>query len=246
GRVGDGAQFDLRVRYSWESPILGSAGGPRRALPLLPDEDIFIINGDSLTDVDLRSLAEAHRTSGALVTMAVVENRWPGRYGGVVTDSRGIVKGFVPRTSPATSYHFIGVQLVHPSVFGRLPKDEPAESVGQVYPLLIAERPGSVRGFLTRSSFVDVGTLSDYFDASLSLAQRYGFDAPPPGERTRIDPTARLLETVVWDDVEIGAGAILRRCIVADRVRIPTGARFENCAIIEQDGELKTTSITHG
>ena len=33
--VGDGAHLGLRVRYSWEQPILGSAGGPRHALPLL-------------------------------------------------------------------------------------------------------------------------------------------------------------------------------------------------------------------
>src|SRR6185295_10208415 len=33
--LGDGAAEGVRVRYSWEMPVLGSAGGPRRALPLL-------------------------------------------------------------------------------------------------------------------------------------------------------------------------------------------------------------------
>src|SRR6266540_3588892 len=35
--VGDGSDLAARVRYSWESPVLGSAGGPRHALPLLLD-----------------------------------------------------------------------------------------------------------------------------------------------------------------------------------------------------------------
>src|SRR3954469_23242456 len=35
--VGDGSDLGARVRYSWESPVLGSAGGPRHALPLLLD-----------------------------------------------------------------------------------------------------------------------------------------------------------------------------------------------------------------
>jgi hypothetical protein len=35
--VGDGADLGARVRYSWEQPLLGSAGGPRHALPLLID-----------------------------------------------------------------------------------------------------------------------------------------------------------------------------------------------------------------
>ena len=35
--VGDGSDLGARVRYSWESPVLGSAGGPRHALPLILD-----------------------------------------------------------------------------------------------------------------------------------------------------------------------------------------------------------------
>src|SRR5215204_4131668 len=37
GAIGDGSDIGVRVRYSWEVPVLGSAGGPRRALPLLQD-----------------------------------------------------------------------------------------------------------------------------------------------------------------------------------------------------------------
>src|SRR6476661_5084153 len=36
--VGDGSDMGATVRYSWEEPLLGSAGGPRHALPLLLDE----------------------------------------------------------------------------------------------------------------------------------------------------------------------------------------------------------------
>src|SRR4051812_44818618 len=88
--VGDGSGLGAQVRYSWECPILGSAGGPRKALALLPAGDFFIINGDTLTDIDLSALASAHHRSGALVTMAVLADRaLLARYGGVVTDSQG-------------------------------------------------------------------------------------------------------------------------------------------------------------
>ena len=143
GRVGDGSDLGVRVRYSWEAPrVLGSAGGPRKALPLLGDAAFYIVNGDTLCDVDLGALAAQHAETGALVTMAVIENPQPERYGGVVTDSRGIVYGFVPRGSPAAKYHFVGVQMADPSVFAGLPADEPAESVAGIYRALIAEKPG--------------------------------------------------------------------------------------------------------
>ena len=41
----------VRVRYSWEQPILGSAGGPRRAFALRPADRPLLVNGDTLTDV---------------------------------------------------------------------------------------------------------------------------------------------------------------------------------------------------
>ena len=44
----------LRVRYSWEQPqVLGSAGGPRQALAIIGADTFLIVNGDTLTDVDL-------------------------------------------------------------------------------------------------------------------------------------------------------------------------------------------------
>src|SRR5688572_5174430 len=41
--VGDGADLGLRVRYSWEVPVLGSAGGPQRAIPLIGAPRFLII-----------------------------------------------------------------------------------------------------------------------------------------------------------------------------------------------------------
>src|SRR5688500_7450309 len=125
--VGDGADLGARVRYSWESPILGSAGGPRHALPLLLDgrspsrrsgaaaeadppsarggfgdadgaERTFVlVNGDTLTNVDLRAMLAQHRESGALVTMALIPNPRPDKYGGVLLDAGHAVTGFTRR-----------------------------------------------------------------------------------------------------------------------------------------------------
>ena len=58
--------------------------------------------------------------------------------------------------------------------------------------------------------------------------------------------SARVIDSVIWDDVSVGAGATLERCIVADGVKIPAGASFRNCAIIQRDGELTRTAIGGG
>jgi NDP-sugar pyrophosphorylase family protein len=51
--LGDGQDLGVRVRYSWETPVLGSAGGPKRAAPILGASRFLIVNGDTLTNLDL-------------------------------------------------------------------------------------------------------------------------------------------------------------------------------------------------
>ena len=162
--LGDGSDLSVRVRYSWEQPrILGSAGGPRHALDILGEDTFVIVNGDTLTDLNLTALLQAHRASGAAVTMALVPNREPEKYGGVVLDRDGRVAGFVSRgASAAGSHHFIGVQVARAEVFRDLPDGEPASSVGGVYDALIASRPGTIRGYVSDASFWDIGTVDDY------------------------------------------------------------------------------------
>ena len=242
--VGDGSDLGMRVRYSFESPVLGSAGGPRKALPLLPDDDFFILNGDTLTTVDLQALAENHHETAALVTIAVVPNQWPDRYGGLVVDATGRFHSAVPRGSSVRSYHVVGVQMAHPAAFAHLPLNEPAESISGVYRSLVAQNPGAVRAFLCPADFWDVGTAADYLEASGSIGGREGNRLPHVGRGSIVAPTARVIDSVLWDDVEVGAGATLNRCIVADGVQIPAGASFQNCAIIQREGELVVADIT--
>lgn len=228
--VGDGADLGARVRYSWEQPVLGSAGGPRHALSLLAGT-FLLVNGDTLTDVDVQALADAHRASGAAVTMALIPNPRPDKYGGVRVSEDGWVAGFTRRGSPEPSYHFIGVQMAERAVFADLEDGVPAESVAGLYPRLMARNARSVRAFISAASFHDIGTADDYLRTSIELAAREG-DRLAGGAGVRVDDSARLTRTAVWDDVVIGRGASLVECVVADGCRIPAGARYERCAIV--------------
>jgi NDP-sugar pyrophosphorylase family protein len=236
--VGDGSDLDVRVRYSWEQPVLGSAGGPRRALPLLVDtmeDDFLIVNGDTLTDVDIWSLIERHRQSGALVTMALIPNPRPDHYGGVAVSEDGWVTGFTRAAGAGTanaprSFHFIGVQVAKSKAFTDLADGVPAESVNALYPKLIAANPRSVAAYISQASFLDIGTPRDCLDTSLALADEEG--ARFMGTDSRVAASAVLVRTMLWDDVTVGARAHLQDCIVADGVRVPEGARYERCAIV--------------
>jgi len=247
--LGDGAELGMRIRYSWEVPVLGSAGGPKRALPLLsnpepgvpspgsrvPDRGTFlIVNGDTLTDVNLSAVVDDHRRSGALVTMAVVPNTEPEKYSGVRVTPDGEFAGWVPRAAQEPSYHFIGVQVAEAAAFDSVAAGIPSE-VRTLYSALIAAQPGSVRAFRTRAEFFDIGTPSDYLDTSLTLATREAIDTVA---NAQVSPTARVERSLLWDDVIVEDGAMLRECVVTDGVRVPADTSWHGVTIRIASDEL--------
>jgi NDP-sugar pyrophosphorylase family protein len=229
--VGDGTALGVSVRYSWEQEVLGSGGGPRRALPLLESDPFLILNGDTLTDLDLDALVAEHHRTGALVTLAVVPHPVPGRYGGVLVEQDGSVSGFAPPGDRRPSWHFVGVQVAAKAVFAPLPDGKPLETVSGIYRDLIRARPGSVRAWRTEGTFIDIGTPGDYLRASLALAAAEGRPEVQLGAECRVAPTARLEQTILWDRVVVGAGARLVDTVVADGVVVPAGASFERVAL---------------
>jgi NDP-sugar pyrophosphorylase family protein len=244
--VGDGSDLGARVRYSWEQPlVLGSAGGPRRALPMVGGSNaaFFLINGDTMTDVDLQALAAAHEASEALVTMALVPNREPHKYGGVLTAPDGAVTGFASRGANAEgSSHFIGVQVARAEAFLALQDGQPVNSFGEAYARLLTSRPGCIRAYSCEAAFQDIGTVSDYWTTSFAC-----LGGRPPeqayGRRVRIDAGARITRSILWDDVEVGADSAIEECIVTDHVRIPAGSVHRRSVLRQGDQGLLVTPL---
>ena len=222
GIVGDGAHLGLRARYSWERQILGSAGGPKLALTLWPalNGPCLIVNGDTLTNVALEPLIEAHRASRARVTMAVIANPRPDHYNGIRADADNAITGFISKGHTEPTWHFVGIQVVDPAVFDRLTMGEPAETVSGIYRDLVQESPGAVRVFPISAPFLDVGTPADYLSAVLGLA---GKDVVIEG-KANVDPSAELSRCVIWEQATVGSGARLSNCVVLSGADVKAGA----------------------
>jgi mannose-1-phosphate guanylyltransferase len=237
--VGDGTQFGMEVRYSWETQVLGSGGGPARALPLLAADRFFIVNGDTLSDFDVAGLRDAHIRSRAEVTLAVAAADL-GKYGALLGDSEGCLTGVVPRGTAAAAlapktrpWHFVGVQAVNSSAFAMIDPSRPSEVFREIYPSLVRRAPASVRVFPITGAFHDIGTPADYLHTVQRLARA---EARPLdcGLDTQVGPGAQIEGTVLWDRVRIGKGARLTNCVIADDVVIPPGVHYDRMAITRE------------
>jgi NDP-sugar pyrophosphorylase family protein len=224
--IGDGTQYGLAVRYSWEPQILGSAGGPARALPILDAPRFYLVNGDTLTDVDLAAMAAAHVESDALVTMALIPNPDPAHYGGVSVDHAGGVTGFTAKGPGNPGLHFIGVQVVNADVFAELDPNLKADTVGRLYNDIIARHPGRVRAFVSRASFRDIGTAADYLATCVALGRSEGRSDVIIEDGASVDRHASLAQSVIWPETQIAGDVTLEECVVAGGAVVPPGSRF--------------------
>jgi len=242
--VGDGAASGCRVRYSWEPVLLGSAGGPRHALSLLGDR-FFLLNGDTLCDVNLGQLLDTHLSSGALVTLAVTPNLATKRYGGVLVDPDGWVTRFVPSSDNQRGLHFVGVQLVEASVFKPLTDGTPTASVGGIYDKLLT-RPGQVAVHRVDKRFLDIGTPADYLATHRSISAAPTSKEFSSGHRCLVHPSARLDGSVLWNDVTVGAHCRVTNCVLADGVRLPDGTNLDRHTVVQMPAEAQAETTMFG
>jgi mannose-1-phosphate guanylyltransferase len=174
--LGDGARFRVRIRYSWEDPILDTGGGIKRAEPLLAGEPFVVVNGDSLLELPLRELVEHHRTRGSLATMALRPNPDPARYGAIEIDADdrvrrvvGLPPGEVP--GPLRAFMFPGLHVFEPDVFRWMDAGAAYSVIRVTYPRLLAAG-APVRGFVTTARWINIDTPVALAEADAELRRQ--------------------------------------------------------------------------
>ncbi len=68
---GDGSQWGLKILYSREPQLLGTAGGVKRMQEFLADAPFLVVYGDNLFDFDLGKLVRVHEQGHVIATLAL-------------------------------------------------------------------------------------------------------------------------------------------------------------------------------
>lgn len=156
---GNGQKFGVEICYVEESQPLGTAG----ALSLIESstDPLLVINGDILTRVDFRAMADFHQEQQADMTVAVKEHESHIPFGVIEVDGvriTGISEKPVLR-------HFInaGIYLLNPEVCRSIPKGRPYDMPQLIRQLVMDKR--RVASFLVREYWLDIGQVEDYEQA---------------------------------------------------------------------------------
>lgn len=147
---GDGTKWNVKLNYSVEPQLLGTAGGVKNMETFLRSNEAFLVHyGDILTDQDFSAMLHFHQQRQALVTLLVHERA---RSNSVIVMNREnhIVK-FLERPSDEerrgveSPWVNSGICICAPELFDYIPAPGPADLPRDVFPKLI--EGGRIFGF---------------------------------------------------------------------------------------------------
>jgi NDP-mannose synthase len=156
----DGSQLGLKIRYSFEDRPLGTAG-PLSLVSGL-DETFIVANGDVLTTLDLRSLVDYHRRSGAAATIATHVRRVNIDLGVIQFDDGNRLVGYIEKPT----YEFqvsMGIYVFEPRVLQYIEYQKYLDFPDLV--LRLIEAGELVVGYPFTGYWQDLGRPDDYEQA---------------------------------------------------------------------------------
>ncbi len=263
------APAGMELVFSHEPEILGTAGGLRKAAEHFGAEPLYLVNADSLTDVDLAAAWAAHADSARLATMIVTTHQPGSGYrpiavAGAEPTGRvcrlagrkwGDLEGW-PRT-------FTGVHILEPSILSSIPEG-PCDINADVYPRLLDEDQEAVGAWLHSGWWFEAGSPARYLELNMQILERSGSRTlAAPGSRVdpdaqvarsiigagaRIERGSQVVDCVVWDGAVVGEEVSLRRCIVSGRTPAPCGTAWVDTIFLQRDDQpgYETAPLSEG
>lgn len=232
--------FDMQIDYSEETRLLGTGGGPRRALDLL-GETTLLINGDVVTQAATGPLLEAHARGTNQATLALHRGPSGTGYPSCLASEEGELLAFPPLSDDAEGIRgvFMGVHLVQRELIETLPPDVPCGTVDPLYRQALSAGL-EIGAVPLPGPWYEVGDPRRYIAHQLTALRRGDIPLALLGKKRLleggyVDPHAHLENVRMVPPFLLGAGvrikhgASVRSSVVGDRSRVGPGSRLTDC-----------------
>ena len=155
---GDGKKFGVKIEYSNEVQPLGTAGTLRLFREKL-DDTFILMNGDILTDMNLKKLVEFHRKNKASATISLTRRKVDLDYGIVEVDSKKNLTNWSEK--PKINYYVsMGIYVLEPEVVDLIPAKKVFDLPDLITKLMRQKQ--TVKGYVYKGYWLDIGRPEDY------------------------------------------------------------------------------------
>lgn len=250
--LGDGSEFGVSLRYVTEPSPMGTAGAYRYAADG-GDEATIVLNGDILTDIELKRLVDFHKTKKAAATLALKAVDDPARFGVIEQAPDQSITRFLekPKEGETTANTVnAGIYILEREVFNLITPSVNCSFEYDVFPEIL-NREMSFFGYVLDTEYWrDIGTPESYLQASQDLlggliggfeidrhsdggiATRAEIDSTSVlSEGCLIKPGASITASVLGPGVHIEEKAVVENSVIWGHTRIATSAEIRGAII---------------
>ena len=161
----------LRIDYVVEQQPLGTGGALRLAAQQI-DDAFCLLNGDTLAELSLQSLAAFHQQHQSDITLSLASVNDLSRYGSVMLDAGSRVTGFAEKQPQGGSGLInAGVYCIARHALHRMPPPGDTFSLERFLEKHTNEL--AIFGTINTGYFIDIGIPEDYLRAQQEFAARF-------------------------------------------------------------------------
>ncbi len=275
GYFKNGERWGIKINYSEEKSLLGTAGGVKNFEDFFK-ETFIVLSGDGVIDIDINDALKFHKRKKALVTIILkrIDNRL--EYGVVLLKRNFMIKRFVEKPFWADVFSNLantGMYILEPAVFRYIPKNKFFDFGHDLWPILIKKRK-RLFGYITDGYWCDIGNLNEYKKAHRdALEKKINLIFPGEeikknvwvGENSYIDNSAKLnppciigknciieKDAVIGKFSSIGDGSVIKKgaeiknCILWRKVVVGENVQLQNCIIGNETTVKENIYVSEG
>ncbi|HEX8336402.1 MAG TPA: NDP-sugar synthase [Pyrinomonadaceae bacterium] len=235
-QLGDGSDFGVRISYTFEPQPLGTAGAYKFAADFIREPTV-VLNGDIVTDLDLRAALREHDGRGAVATVVLAPAENPSVYGVVEAEADGRVRSFSEKPSAQeVSVNTInaGTYILDPKVLDMIPADQSYSFEYDLFPDLLKRGERFYAHLPAGAYWMDIGTPARYLRVHHDILGGRVRGVGPKNRRGDCDlATAAEVDelSLVADGCTIKPGAQVINSVLGEGVHVEEKARVENSVV---------------
>lgn len=239
-------RFGLKLELRREPKPLGTGGALRFAWPELGQPSLAL-NGDVLSDFDIRPMTRQHLRLKPQATLWTVEVKDTAAFGVIESSREGRILRFVEKPRPGQAKGKAinaGLYILEPGFVDWVAPGQAVSIEREVFPRMLAGGADLRAYAAPRGTYWnDIGTPEAYRRANLAAARGQvkikGLWAKPAlhqgallAQGVSVGPGCDLRESVVLEGCRIGAHVRARRCVLAPGCRIGDGVALKEGTVL--------------
>ena len=139
---GDGQRFGVRITYSYEPTLLGTAGAAKKLESSLKDGPFLVYYADNYVEVDLTHMISVHSEKKSMAIIAVFPGQEISASGVVEVDPHDRIQRFLEKPAPhETESRLVnaGLYLLEPDILDSIPESEVYDFGHQLFPKILEQ-----------------------------------------------------------------------------------------------------------